>query len=519
MMVSTIRRALAGTACAALMFTPLFAGAADTAAGAQNLTNTQQQAGAIPLPSLAPLAERVLPAVVNVSVQLNQQTAMEDQSSDEDQGDSGNNGGLSRGGGDTPFDQFFRHFFQQPFSGTQPGEKVMALGSGFVIDPHGYIVTNNHVVANAEKVTVTFQDQSQHPAKVIGRDERTDLALLKIKSDKPLSYVSWGNSDKMKVGDWVMAVGNPFGLGGTVTAGIVSALGRNIHEGPYDDFLQIDAPINRGNSGGPTFDLSGQVIGINTAIYSPSGGSVGIGFAIPSNLAKYVIGQLEEHGSVSWGWLGVSIQNISPSIAKSLGLSSDNPEGALVASVIRNSPAAKAGLKSGDVIVSADNHPIRTAHDLPRLVAETPVGSKLNLTIRRGGKDENVEVAIGKMPAQIASAEESTTPQSSAATGSALGLQLAPLRPELRKELKIPRDVNGVVVLRVGANSPVAEMGVQAGDVIQSIDQKPATSPEEAAAALEAAAKRGNILLLINRHGASEFVGLSVNSNSSGNAG
>ena len=517
MMVSTIRRALAGTACAALMFTPLFAGAANSTAGAKNLTNTQQQAGAIPLPSLAPLAERVLPAVVNVSVQLTQQAAT--QSSDESQGDGGDSGALP-GSGDTPFDQFFHHFFQQPFSSPQPGEKVLALGSGFVIDPSGYIVTNNHVVANAEKVTVTFQDQSQHPAKVIGRDERTDLALLKIKSDKPLSYVSWGDSAKMKVGDWVVAVGNPFGLGGTVTAGIVSALGRNIHEGPYDDFLQIDAPINRGNSGGPTFDLSGQVIGINTAIYSPSGGSVGIGFAIPSNLAKYVVSELEEHGSVTWGWLGVSIQNVSPSIAKSLGLSPDHTEGALVASVIGDSPAAKAGLKSGDLIVSANNHAIRTAHDLPRLVAETPVGSKLDLTVRRGGKDQNVDVTIGKMPAQYASAEEGTeTPHSSAATGSALGLQLAPLRPELRKQLKIPRDVNGVVVLRVANNSPVAEMGIQAGDVIQSIDQKPATSPEEAAAALEQAAKRGNILLLINRHGASEFVGLSVNSNGSGNAG
>ena len=300
MMVSTIRRALAGTACAALMFTPLFAGAANSTAGAKNLTDTQQQAGRIPLPSLAPLAERVLPAVVNVSVQLTQQAAMK--SSDEGQGEGGDSGALP-GSGDTPFDQFFHHFFQQPFSAPQPGEKVLALGSGFVIDPSGYIVTNNHVVANAEKVTVTFQDQSQHPAKVIGRDERTDLALLKIKSDKPLSYVSWGDSTKMKVGDWVVAVGNPFGLGGTVTAGIVSALGRNIHEGPYDDFLQIDAPINRGNSGGPTFDLSGQVIGINTAIYSPSGGSVGIGFAIPSDLAQ-ICGQPTRRTRV--GYLGMA---------------------------------------------------------------------------------------------------------------------------------------------------------------------------------------------------------------------
>ena len=513
---SRMRSAFTGTACAALMLAPNLAAADSTpAAQARNLTQEQQQRGPIPLPSLAPLAQHVLPAVVNISVQLNQQAAIGDQSSDEGGGDNGNGGSILPQPGATPFDQFLRRFFQSPFSTPSPGQQTMALGSGFIIDPRGYIVTNNHVVANAEKVTVIFQDQSQHPAKVVGRDQRTDLALLKIKADKPLPYVSWGDSDNAKVGDWVVAVGNPFGLGGTVTAGIISALGRNINEGPYDDFLQIDAPINRGNSGGPTFDLAGQVVGINTAIYSPSGGSVGIGFAIPSNLAKYVVGELEAHGSVTWGWLGVAIQNISPAIAKSLGLNPEQPEGALVASVVGGSPAAKAGLKSGDVILSADGRPIRGAHDLPRLVAETPVGKTLKLSVVRDSQPQTIAATIGEMPAKLASAEGNET-QPSAAPTSALGMELAPLGPDLRRQLKIANDVNGVVVTRVAADSPVASMGVQAGDVIQSVDQKPVATPQQAAASLKEAAKSGNILLLINRHGASEFVGLSVES-SSGN--
>jgi serine protease Do len=485
------------------------AGDSTPAAGARNLTQEQQQKGPIPLPSLAPLAQHVLPAVVNISVQLNQQAALQGKSADEDQGDSNGDGGVLPQPGTTPFDQFLRRFFQNPFSTPSPGQQIMALGSGFIIDPQGYVVTNNHVVANAEKVTVIFPDQSRHPAKVVGRDQRTDLALLKVNADKPLPYVTWGDSDDAKVGDWVVAVGNPFGLGGTVTAGIISALGRDINEGPYDDFLQIDAPINRGNSGGPTFDLAGQVVGINTAIYSPSGGSVGIGFAIPSNLAKYVVGEIESHGSVTWGWLGVAIQNISPAIAKSLGLDPEHPAGALVASVVAGSPAAHAGLKSGDVVVTADGRPIHSAHDLPRLVAETPVGKTLDLTVERDGKSQSIAATIGEMPAKLASTAASQ-PQPKAAESSALGMELAPLGPELRRQLKIASDVDGVAVTRVAANSPVASMGLQAGDVIQSVDQKPVTTPQQAAAALNEAAKSGNILLLINRHGASEFVGLSV---------
>ena len=384
----------------------------------------------------------------------------------------------------------------------------MALGSGFIIDAAGYIVTNNHVIANAEKVTVIFQDNSRHTAKVIGRDEKTDIALLKVDTGRELPYVTWGNSDNAKVGDWVVAVGNPFGLGGTVTAGIVSALGRNINEGPYDDFLQIDAPINRGNSGGPTFDLHGRVIGINTAIYSPSGGSVGIGFALPSNTAKFVVAELKQHGHVTWGWLGVAIQSVTPSIAKSLGLDPERTSGALVASVSPDSPAAKAGLKSGDVITAAGGHKIQTVHDLPRLVAASPVGSKLGLTILRNGNEQTLDATIGEMPKKLASAEPGGEQPASA-----LGMQFVPLTPQLRSQLRVPKEVNGVVVGQIASDSPANALGMQPGDVIEPIDQKPVTRPAEAARELKEAAAHGDVLLLLNRHGVNEFVGLSIENN------
>jgi serine protease Do len=499
---------VAGAVCVAVLAVVPALAATQSAAGSsgQNLTQKAEAAPPIPLPSLAPLARTVLPAVVNVSVELNEQASL--------QGDAGSSQPFGPGG--TPFDQFLHRFFQGPLAPApaNPNEQIMALGSGFVIDPQGYIVTNNHVVADAEKVTVIFQDGSRHQAKVIGRDPRTDLALIKINIDKPLPYVAWGNSDDLHVGDWVVAIGNPFGLGGTVTAGIVSALGRNIgNEGPFDRFIQIDAPINRGNSGGPSFNLKGQVIGINTAIYSPSGGSVGIGFDIPSNLAKYVIGQLKAHGHITWGWLGVAVQNVTPTIAKSLDLS--QPEGALVAAVTPDSPAAKAGIKSGDVIVAAKGHPVKSVEDLPPIVAESRVGSKLPLEIVRDGKKMTLDATVGKMPNNLqASAEQG--PAAPSAPASALGLQLAPLTGQMRSELQVPKNVTGVVVTQVAGDSPAASLGIQPGDVIVSINQKPTTSPEAAAAQLRQAAKRGNVLLLLNRHGTNEFVGLSIQNRSPG---
>jgi serine protease Do len=488
---------LAGGAALALVLAPL--GSGSTQAAEKNITRQVQEETSIALPSLAPLVDRVLPAVVNISVELtNQASAQSDQSADE--------GNDQNAEPSTPFDQFLRRFFQNNGM-PQVHHQVMALGSGFIIDPSGYVVTNNHVVGHAQKVTVILQDNSRHPAKIIGRDEKTDLALLKIDSKKKLPFVSWGDSDQAKVGDWVVAVGNPFGLGGTVTAGIISALGRNINEGPYDDFIQIDAPINRGNSGGPTFNLSGQVIGINTAIYSPSGGSVGIGFAVPSNTAKNVIMQLKEKGHVTRGWLGVSIQGITPAIARGLGLNPQQPEGALVASVIPNSPASKVGLKQGDVILKAGDHPIKTVHELPRVVAGSPIGQKLALTVERNGKEMTLEPTIAEMPQNLQQMAAGTGPQEQTTS---LGMQLASITPERRKEFHISKDVEGVVVTHVASDSPAGALGIEEGDVIMAIDQKAATDPQEAAAELKQAAAKGTILLLLNRHGVTQFVGLST---------
>ena len=486
---------MAGGIALALAFAPSLAGAQDSGAG-KNITAQTQKQPVVALPSLAPLAQRVLPAVVNISAQLGAEAAAQaDRSADE-----GSQSGQ-------PFDELLRRFFENRGL-PQPGHEVMALGSGFIIDPDGYIVTNNHVVGNAAKVTVTLQDNSKHEAKIIGRDEKTDIALIKIDVKEKLPFVSWGDSDQAKVGDWIVAVGNPFGLGGTVTAGIVSALGRNINEGPYDDFIQIDAPINRGNSGGPTFNLSGEVIGINTAIYSPSGGSVGIGFAVPSNTANSVIAQLKEKGHVTRGWLGVSIQSITPAIAKSLGLNAEEPAGALVAGVTPDSPAAKAGLKQGDVILAAGGHKVKDVHDLPRLVAAAPIGKKLDLTLRRGGKEMTLAATIAEMPEnpqQVASAKKG--PAEDAAS---LGLRLSSLTDELRSQYRIPKDVEGVLVSKVAPDSPVGAIGIEPGDVIMSVDQQPATTPAQAAGELKQAAAKGTILLLLNRKGTTQFVGLSV---------
>ena len=354
-------------------------------------------------------------------------------------------------------------------------------------------------------------------AKVIGRDEKTDLALIKIDAKEKLPFVTWGDSDQAKVGDWVVAVGNPFGLGGTVTAGIVSAVGRNINEGPYDEYMQIDAPINRGNSGGPTFNLGAEVIGVNTAIYSPSGGSVGIGFAVPSNVAKNVVQQLKENGHVTRGWLGVAIQGITPAIAKSLGLNSEQPSGALVASVTPNSPAAKAGVKQGDVITSAGGHPVKQVGDLPRIVAGTPPGKQLDLTILRGGKEMKLAAALGELsesPKQV-----SAVTQDEDRTG-ALGLQLSAATPELRRQYRIPKDVEGVVITGVADQSPADFGRDPAGRRLVSVDQTPVETPSKAAEQLKEAAARGNVLLLVNRKGSSQFVGISVNRGSgTGNPG
>jgi serine protease Do len=460
--------------------------------------------------SFAPLVKKVLPAVVNISVT---------QKSDADQMAEEPEMAPFPDFPNSPFGEFMRRFFeQQAPNGEQhlfpqiPGDQAqrIALGSGFIVDPRGYVVTNNHVIGNAEKVEVILQDKTKYRARVIGRDPKTDLAVLKINADKTLPYVSFGDSSVAQVGDWVMAVGNPFGLGGTVTTGIISARGRDINEGPYDDFLQIDAPINRGNSGGPTFNLDGQVIGINTAIYSPNGGSVGIGFAIPSNEAKTIISQLEEHGKISRGWLGVQIQQVTPAIAASLGLKDNH--GALVAVVTPDSPGAKAGLKQGDVILAFNGSPVNELRDLPRLVADTAPDTKAILSVWRNGRRVPVEATVGELPENAKVAAAAGTEEERPVEAAAVGMHFEPLTDQLRRELHVAKDVRGVVVTRVDNGSAAEDGGVTDGDIVVAINQEPVDSPQQAADKLNAAAhsSRKSALLLLNRHGTTEYVGVNL---------
>jgi serine protease Do len=403
---------------------------------AQNVSAQAPTNLAAQLPSFAPMVEHVLPAVVNISV-VQKSSATADAGDGGDGDDEGDQPPGMPGPG-TPFDDLLRRFFQQQQQGQRPnlapGQKVMSLGSGFIIDPRGFIVTNNHVIGNAEKVTVIFQDDSRHVAKIIGKDEKSDLALLKIDVGHPLPYVTLGDSDKSHVGDWVIAVGDPFGLGGTVTKGIISARGRPIEDSSYVDFLQIDAAINKGNSGGPTFNLLGQVIGINTAIYSPNGGSVGIGFAIPSNTARPVVAQLMKSGHVDRGWLGVQIQEVTADIAQSLGMDRDHPMGALVSSVSPTSPAGKAGIENGDVIEKYDGHDITKMRDLPRMVGDTAIGQTVPITVLRKGKTLTVQTTIGKLTdANIAAtAQVPTAPAQPADQPAVLGMSLSALNTDIQ---------------------------------------------------------------------------------------
>ena len=453
---------------------------------------------AAPAPeTFAPLAEKVTPAVVNISsVHQTGAGPMPDLPFDVPEG--------------SPFEEFFRQFGGP---GQRPRE-VMGLGSGFIIDPEGYVVTNNHVVDEASGIKVTLPDGKQFDAEVVGTDPQTDLALLKIDAKDTLPALEWGDSDALKVGDWVMAVGNPFGLGGSVTAGIISARSRDIHAGPFDDFLQVDASINQGNSGGPTFDLNGRVIGINTAIASPNGGSVGIGFAIPSNLAKPIIQQLREKGRVERGWLGVQVQAVTPELASALGL--DEPRGALVSDVIPDSPAAKAQLKQGDVILGFDGREVEEMRDLPRIVAETPADKAVELRVWRGGREVTQNVTIAKQDQRAQQIALGETPDAAAPeaakTSETLGATLAPLTADLRQQYQISDDVSGVVVTGIEAAGIAAEEGLREGDVIVSVNQEQVDSPEDVEKLATAAKdqKKGALLLLVNRGGNQLFVGLDV---------
>jgi serine protease Do len=412
----------------------------------------------------------------------------------------------------SPLDELFRDFFGEkgvPGGPNSPAPRAASLGSGFIIDPSGIVVTNNHVIANAEQITVTLSDDTTLQAEVVGRDAVTDLALLKVEPKAPLPAATWGDSTKARVGDWVLAIGNPFGLGGTVTSGIISATARDIHSGPYDDFLQTDASINRGNSGGPMFNLAGEVIGINAAIFSPSGGSIGIGFAIPSAFARPILDQLKASGKVERGWIGARIQPVTDEIAEAVGL--DKGRGAMIAVIDPASPAAQAKLQPGDVILAYDSKPIDRSRQLPRLVADTPPETPVKLTVWRDGKEQEIELKIAALnpnrPAPPPSEPEKPKPPPSV---DALGLKLVKLTPELRKQFSLPDAAKGIVITEVPQNGPAAAQGLRPGDLVVAVGHEAVGALEEVQQKLGAAKKNGhkNVLVRVEREGNSRFVAL-----------
>jgi serine protease Do len=464
--------------------------------------------------SLADLADAVSDAVVNISAT---QTMDEKHASNSPQLEPG-----------TPFDDLFEEFFRRHQQGGKGGKeqpdqrprerKSNSLGSGFVVDPSGIIITNNHVIADANEVTVIFTDGQKLKADVVGKDDKVDVAVLRVKPGKPLKAVKFGDSEKMRVGDWVVAVGNPFGLGGTVTAGILSARHRNIDSGPYDNYFQTDAAINKGNSGGPLFNMAGEVIGINTAILSPSGGSIGIGFATPAATVLPVIDQLEKFGETRRGWLGVRIQNVDDTIAESLNLG--QLRGALVAGTDDKGPAKAAGLKAGDVIVKFDGTDIKESRDLPKIVASEPVGKDVEIVVVRQGKQITKTIKLGRLEEnekQIALAEKRGDAGKKAAAGpveKALGMEFSSLTDELRQKFAIKNSVaSGVVITDVDPDSSAAEKHVEAGDVIVEINQEPVKEPADISKKIEAlksGGKKSALLLVANGQGEVRFVALGL---------
>lgn len=406
-----------------------------------------------------------------------------------------------------PFPEFFRHFFERQGIPQPKGDgsrETHGQGSGFIVDPSGYVVTSYHVIANATEITVILDDGTRYPAQVKGRDSKTDLALLKIDAKQALPYVQFGDSDTARAGDWVLAVGNPFGLGGTVTAGIISAHGRDIQSGPFDDFLQVDAPINRGNSGGPLFDANGRVIGVNSAIYSPTGGNVGIGFAIPASLAKPVVDQLKASGSIERGWLGVQIQPVTVEVAESFGI--EPKKGALVASVLPDSPAARAGVRPGDVILGLDGERLDDFKDLPWLVAGTEIGKETALVVYRQGAKQTLQVRIGRMPGD--GVQASATGGDAGHASQQLGIHLGELSTQARKRYGLPDDAEGVLVMDVEKGSPAARAGIQPGNLISMVGQEPVATPEDVVQMVRKAssANRSSVLLRVDSGGEMRFV-------------
>jgi serine protease Do len=490
-----------------------------TAPVMQGVVASPARAEVAMMPNVADLAEKLLPSVVEISVESRANGA------DSVTQDSSPN--------DSPFKDFFDEFLKrrnqqgqkdqpkdnngdQGNNGDAPnngdggpdgnGRTVNSLGSGFVIDSTGLIVTNNHVVDGEVKIQVHMQDGTILKGELVGHDAKTDIAVIRVKSDKPLPAVSFTDSDKVRVGEWALAIGNPFGLGGSVSLGIISARNRDINAGPYDDYFQTDAAINKGNSGGPLFNMSGEVIGVNTAIFSPTGGSVGIGFSVPANTVKSVVAQLVKYGETRRGWLGVKIQTVTSDLAETMGL--DKSKGALVADVTSGSPSEKAGLKTGDVIVGFDGRNIADSKELPRVVAETDVGKEVDVKIVRDGKEQDIKVTLGRLEdgeKQLASvdAKKSVQPDAPAKMTSVLGMSLGTLDDAARAKFKIDDKVKGVVVADVTAGGAAVDKGVEAGDVVLEAAGKPVDTPADVAAAADQATKDGksSLLLLMSKSG------------------
>lgn len=473
---------------------PVAAGQADTPAA-------QRSEGPIPGSpgSFADLAERLLDSVVNISTSQNVTRA-----------DAMPAPQIPPG---SPFEEFFEEFFGPP--GTQEREtprRVSSLGSGFVIDPDGIIVTNNHVIADADEIIANFSDGTRLPAEVIGRDPQTDVAVLRVEPVEPLVAVEFGDSDSLRIGDWVLAIGNPFGLGGTVTAGIVSAQERDIQSGPYDAFIQTDASINRGNSGGPLFDLDGKVVGINTAIISPTGGSIGIGFAIPANLAGGIIKQLVEFGETRRGWLGVRIQTVSDEIAESLGL--DRARGALVAGVSPDGPGGRAGVETGDVILQFDGRSVGQMRDLPRIVADTEVGREVDVAVVRRGQEMMLRVTVGRLEeadeqlAALTQDPEEDEPDLDSLH--VLGMDLADLSDSLHERYGVASTIErGALITDIDPDGPAADKQIRVGEVILEVSQEPVTNAFDVQEQLRHLEQRGRntaLLLIANTSGELRFV-------------
>jgi serine protease Do len=445
--------------------------------------------------SFADLAEELSPAVVNISI------AQVFKSGDKPLQEN-------PFGENSPFkdffgDEFFRRFFGGPRGPDGREYKKRSLGSGFVINEDGYIVTNNHVVAEADEIVVILEEGDEYPAEIVGRDEKTDLALIKIEpKNGRLPICRLGDSEKARVGDWVLAIGNPFGLGHTVTAGIISAKGRELGAGPYDDFIQTDAAINPGNSGGPLFDTAGNVVGINSAIYSRGGGNMGIGFAIPINLVKSIISQLKDNGAVTRAWLGVLIQEITPDIQESLEL--DTRMGALVADVVEGGPAEKAGIKRGDIIVRFAGDPVESQHALPTMVAYLPVGTEVEVVVIRDRKEKTIRVKLEEMTEERA-AGRMESPKGEEKVTDKLGFTARALTPELAEKLEL-KGTDGVIISEVEPGSAAGEAGLRQGDVILEVDRKEVGSLDTLASVLKEVEEKKTVLFLVDRSGRTVFV-------------